>query len=77
MVLIMSENNEFTKFTKAELIEMLNANLTRKDLKMSDVGYDPAIDFPERKQHYKDKIQKQKMFNLTKGKGIKGMVIPK
>ena len=69
----MVENNEYNIFTKAELIEMLNGNLTKKDLKMTEVGYNPAVDFPEREEHWKAKIQKQKMFNLTKGKGIKSI----
>ena len=67
----MEEN--FNNFTKAQLIEMLNKNLTKRDLNITDVGYSPDIDFPEREQHYKDKAEKQRIYNLTKGKGLKGM----
>ena len=67
----MEEN--YNNFTKAQLIEMLNKNLTKRDLNITDVGYNPAVDFPEREQHYKDKAEKQRIYNLTKGKGLKGM----
>jgi len=67
----------YNNLTKAQLVELLQKKLTKKDLNMSDVGYSPDVDFPEREQHYKDKLQKQRMFNLTKGKGIKGMEVKK
>lgn len=69
----MGESENYSRYTKAELVELLEKNLTKKDLKMSDVGYNPAIDFPEREQHHQAKREKQRIFNLTKGKGIKSI----
>jgi hypothetical protein len=56
---------------------MLNKSLAKKDLNITDVHYNPAEDFPERDQHWKDKIRKQRAFNLTKGKGLKDLEVKK
>jgi len=72
----LSDEN-YSRLTKAELIEMLKGNLAKKDLNITDVKYDPANDFPEREQHWKDKLKKQQIFNNTKGKGLKGLEVPR
>lgn len=68
----MSDN--LNRLTKAELIEMLEQNLAKKDLDISNVRYDPAVDFPEREKHWAAKKEKQRIFNATRGKGAKELV---
>jgi hypothetical protein len=63
-------NDNYDRLTKAELIELLKKDLKTPNL---EVTYDPKVDFAEREEHWAAKKQKQRMFNLTKGKGMKGI----
>jgi hypothetical protein len=72
----MSEN--FDRMTKAQIIELLKSSLAKKDLtNIREVSYDPEKDFPEREEHWKRKLEKQRIFNMTKGKGKKDLEVRK